>query len=323
VLGFNNVKITGCFMTEGIIDRLPAVRGRYSEKAPLASVTWFRVGGPADVVFKPESIQDLSLFLKEKPSDIPVYPIGVGSNLLVRDGGVKGVVLRLGKGFTNVMVDGTQIEVGAGMLDRNVALTAKEEGIGGLEFLCSIPGTIGGALRMNAGCYGTEIKDVLEYAIAMDSRGNLHRLTAEECGFSYRHCAVPADWIFLSACFKGHKENAETIDKTMQKMLQQREETQPVHTRTGGSTFANPEGHRAWELIDQAGCRGLKIGGAQVSELHCNFLMNTGEATAEDLENLGETVRRKVKEQSGVELRWEIQRIGYNPKELSNESKAA
>jgi UDP-N-acetylmuramate dehydrogenase len=287
-------------MVEKIIDRLPTVRGRYSEKTPLSSVTWFRVGGPAEVVYKPSSIQDLSLFLREKPSNIPVQVIGVGSNLLVRDGGVKGVVLRLGKGFTNIMVDGTNLEVGAGMLDRNVALTARDEGIGGLEFLCGIPGTIGGALRMNAGCYGTEIKDVLEYAIAMDIKGQLHRLSAAECGFTYRHCSVPQDWIFISACFKGHKASSEDIDQTMKKMLQQREDTQPVHTRTGGSTFANPEGYKAWELIDQAGCRGLQIGGAQVSELHCNFLMNTGGATAEDLEVLGETVRQRVKDQSGA-----------------------
>ncbi len=310
-------------MTEEIIDRLPTVRGRYSKKTELASITWFRVGGPAEVVFKPASIQDLSLFLKEKPSSIPVQVIGVGSNLLVRDGGIKGVVIRLGKGFTNIMVEGTFIEVGAGMLDRNVAMTSRDEGIGGLEFLCGIPGTIGGALRMNAGCYGTEIKDVLEYAVAMDPKGQIHRLTTEECGFSYRHCSVPQDWIFISAGLKGTKSTSSEVDAKIQKMLQQREETQPVHTRTGGSTFANPDGHKAWELIDQAGCRGMKIGGAQVSELHCNFLMNTGDATAGDIETLGETIRAKVKAESGIELRWEIQRIGYDPKQLKNESKAA
>lgn len=297
-------------MTDSIIGHLPAVRGRYTENAQLSAVTWFRVGGPADVVFKPASIQDLSLFLKERPQNIPVHVIGVGSNLLVRDGGVRGVVIRLGKGFANVLVDGHSIEIGAGMLDRNVALTAREEGIGGLEFLCSIPGTIGGALRMNAGCYGAEIKDVLEYAVVMDPKGQLHRLSPEECGFSYRHCAVPEDWIFISARLRGHQAEPFVIEEAMNKMLAQREQTQPIHTRTGGSTFANPEGYRAWELIDQAGCRGLKIGGAQVSELHCNFLMNTGDASSEDLETLGETVREKVKAQSGVELRWEIQRIG-------------
>ncbi len=307
-------------MTEEIIGRLPAVRGRYSENTSLAAITWFRVGGPAQVVFKPASILDLGLFLKEKPANIPAQVIGVGSNLLVRDGGIKGVVIRLGKGFANVVVDGPYIEVGAGMLDRNVALTAQEEGIGGLEFLCSIPGTIGGALRMNAGCYGSEIKDVLEYAVAMDPKGNLHQLSAEECGFSYRHCTVPADWIFVSARLKGRQSNVTEIGQIMTKMLAQREETQPVHTRTGGSTFANPDGHKAWELIDQAGCRGMKIGGAQVSELHCNFLVNTGDATAEDLETLGETVRQKVKAQSGVDLRWEIQRIGSADSELKRDA---
>lgn len=310
-------------MTEEIIARLPVIRGRYSEKTSLGSITWFRVGGPADVVFKPASLQDLSLFLKEKPADIALQVIGVGSNLLVRDGGVQGVVLRLGKGFNNIIVDDLTIEVGAGMLDRNVAMTARDEGIGGLEFLCGIPGTIGGALRMNAGCYGTEIKDVLEYAIAMDPKGNLHRLTAEECGFSYRHCSVPQDWIFVGACFKGTKSSFAEVDQKMQKMLQQREETQPVHTRTGGSTFANPDGHKAWELIDQAGCRGLQIGGAQVSELHCNFLMNVGDATAQDLEVLGETVRERVKIKSGIDLRWEIQRIGIDPNQRLKESQAA
>lgn len=307
-------------MTDNIIGRLPAVRGRYSENTPLAAITWFRVGGPAQVVFKPSSILDLSLFLKEKPADIPLHVIGVGSNLLVRDGGVKGVVIRLGKGFANVVVDGTRIEVGAGVLDRNVALTAQEAGIGGLEFLCSIPGTIGGALRMNAGCYGSEIKDVLEYAVAMDPKGQIHQLTPEQCGFSYRHSGVPENWIFVSACLKGHKSEPAEIGKKMQEMLAQREETQPVHTRTGGSTFANPDGHKAWELIDKAGCRGLKIGGAQVSELHCNFLMNTGDATAKDLETLGETVRQRVKEQSGIDLRWEIQRIGQNAEQLKRDA---
>lgn len=310
-------------MTDDILVRLPAVRGRYSTQTALASITWFRVGGPAEVIFKPASIQDLSLFLKEKPADLPIQVIGVGSNLLVRDGGVKGVVIRLGKGFTNSMVDGECIEVGAGMLDRNVALIARDEGIGGLEFLCGIPGTIGGALRMNAGCYNSEVKDILEYAVVMDAKGNLTRLSAQECGLSYRHSSIPEDWIFISAGFKGYKSSPAEIDEKMQRMLTQREQTQPVHTRTGGSTFANPEGHKAWELIDKAGCRGLKIGGAQVSELHCNFLMNVGDATAHDLETLGESVRERVKAQSGVELRWEIQRIGVDPNKLKTESHAA
>lgn len=297
-------------MAGNLIEQLPTIRGRYTENAELANVTWFRVGGAAEVMYKPLGVEDLAFFLKEKPKDIPVHIIGVGSNLLVRDGGVPGVVIRLGKGFNNIFVDGTTIEVGAAVLDRNVATVACEEGIEGLEFLCGIPGTIGGALRMNAGCYGSEIKDVLESALAMDAEGRLHRLSNQDCGFSYRHSSIPDDWIFISARFKGRPGNREDIQAKINQFLEQREQSQPVKTRTGGSTFANPEGKKAWELIDHAGCRGLKIGGAQVSELHCNFLMNTGGATAADLENLGETVRQKVKETTGVELRWEIQRLG-------------
>lgn len=310
-------------MIEDIMTQLPAVRGRYSQNTLLSTVTWFRVGGPAEVVFKPSSLQDLSVFLKEKPENIPVHVIGVGSNLLVRDGGLQGVVIRLGKGFTNILVDGDRIEVGAGVLDRNVAMTARDEGIGGLEFLCGIPGTIGGALRMNAGCYGTEIKDVLEYAIVMDPKGNLHRLTAQDCGLSYRHSGIPQNWIFVSAGLRGVKANPQDIELKMQEMLKHRETTQPVHTRTGGSTFANPDGYKAWELIDQAGCRGMKVGAAQVSELHCNFLVNTGGASAKDIEQLGELVRQKVKEKFNVDLRWEIQRIGREVDQQKTESEAA
>ena len=202
-------------MTGKLIDRLPDVRGRYSENVTLNGITWFLVGGPAEVLYKPAGIEDLSLFLKEKPDDIPVHIIGVGSNLLVRDGGVPGVVIRLGKGFNNIYVDGTSIEIGSGVLDRNLAATACEEGIGGLEFFCGIPGTIGGALRMNAGCYGTEVQQVLEYATAIDSKGNLNRLSAKECGFSYRHSSVPDDWIFISAQFKGHASNRKQIEEKM------------------------------------------------------------------------------------------------------------
>lgn len=310
-------------MTGKLITRLPAVRGRYSENVALDSITWFRVGGPAEVLFKPSGIEDLSLFLKEKPEDIPVQVIGVGSNLLVRDGGVNGIVIRLGKGFTNMYIDGTTIEVGAGVLDRNVAVAACEEGIGGLEFFCGIPGTVGGGLRMNAGCYENEIKDILEYATALDPQGKLHKLSAEECGFSYRHCSVPEDWIFISARFKGYASSTSEVEKKMQSMLKQREETQPIRTRTGGSTFANPDGHKAWQLIDQAGCRGMKLGGAQVSELHCNFLMNTGTATAEDLEELGELIRKKVRDMSNIDLRWEIQRIGERQALPSKEKNVA
>jgi UDP-N-acetylmuramate dehydrogenase len=297
-------------MVSKLIERLPLVRGRYTADASLAAMTWFRVGGPAEVIFKPADLEDLCLFLREKPKDIPVHTMGVGSNLLVRDGGVSGVVIRLGKGFNNIVLDGDEIDVGAAVLDRNVALTSCKEALGGLEFLAGIPGTIGGALRMNAGCYGQEIKDILVSALVVDGAGNLHRLSAAECGFSYRHSSIPADWIFICARFKGYKSSVKEIRERIEKLLVDREESQPIKTRTGGSTFANPQDAKAWELIDQAGCRGLKHGGGQVSEKHCNFFINTGDATAEDLESLGEEVRDRVKRTSGIELQWEIQRIG-------------
>lgn len=295
-----------------LIDRLPKVEGRYTPDAPLKNITWFQVGGPAEVVFKPASTEDLSFFLKNKPKDVAVNVIGVGSNLLARDGGVEGVTIRLGKGFNSIHIDPETclIDVGAGFLDRNLALMAKENGIGNLEFLCGIPGTIGGALRMNAGAYGMEIKDILQFAIALKPDGTAIKLTPQDMGFSYRHCSIPDDWIFIGAQFRGVKGDSQEIGRTITKLLADRDNSQPVKTRTGGSTFANPEGAKAWELIDKAGCRGLKAGGAQVSEMHCNFLINTGTATADDLETLGETVREKVKRTSGVDLRWEIQRIG-------------
>lgn len=293
-----------------LVNQLPVVRGRYTENASLAALTWFRVGGPAEVMFKPADLEDLRLFLREKPQGVPVHTMGVGSNLLVRDGGVPGVMIRLGKGFNNTAIEGDEVDVGAAVLDRNVALTCSAQGLGGLEFLAGIPGTIGGALRMNAGCYGAEIKDILVSALAVDGKGQLHRLSAEQCGFSYRHSCVPEDWIFIHARLKGYKSSAQEIQGRIEKLLSEREESQPLKTRTGGSTFANPLGAKAWELIDQAGCRGLKRGGAQVSQKHCNFFINTGDATAEDLENLGEEVRFRVKGASGIELRWEIQRIG-------------
>lgn len=298
--------------TQNLIDRLPRVLGRYSTNLPLKNTTWFRVGGVAEVLYKPASVEDLSFFLKNKPEDIRPTMIGVGSNLLVRDGGVPGVTIRLGRNFNNTFIsqDAGTLDVGAAVLDRTVALMAADSGIEGLEFLCGIPGTIGGALRMNAGAYGTEIKDVLVHAFALAPTGDLIKISPKEMGFSYRHCAIPEDWIFIGARLKGQKGNPETIHQKMADLLKQRDFTQPVKSRTGGSTFANPDECKAWELIDKAGCRGMKIGGAQVSELHCNFLINTGEATAEDLETLGERVRLRVKETSGIDLRWEIQRIG-------------
>ena len=290
--------------------KLPQIRGRYTFDAPLAPTTWFRVGGNADVLFKPADLEDLQHFLQHCPATIPVMTIGVASNLLVRDGGVAGVVIRLGGGFAEIEPMGEQIRVGAAALDVNVALAAQLAGIAGLEFLTGIPGTLGGALRMNAGCYGREIKDVLVSCRALDRRGQLHTLTPADLHLTYRHCDVPDDWIFVDAVLRGSADTPEAIAARMQDIQAKREASQPIRTRTGGSTFANPPGESAWKLIDAAGCRGLMVGGAQVSEKHCNFLINTGTASASDLENLGEQVKNRVKATSGIELRWEIRRIG-------------
>ncbi|MEK9971332.1 MAG: UDP-N-acetylmuramate dehydrogenase, partial [Ferrovibrio sp.] len=287
--------------------------------AGLAELTWFRVGGPAEAMFRPADREDLAAFLKNKPKDVKVTALGVGSNTLVRDGGIDGVVVRLGRGFVEIEADGDEIVAGAGALDVNVAQIAQMHGVSGLEFLRGIPGTVGGGLRMNAGAYGTEFKDVLVWAEAMDGQGNLHRLSAADMKFSYRHCGVPEDWIFLGCRLKGRAGDKAEIQKRMDEIQAAREGSQPIRSRTGGSTFANPPldqsgGHKAWQLIDAAGCRGLVVGDAQVSEQHCNFLINRGNATAADLETLGETVRERVKAQSGVDLRWEIKRIGRETK---------
>ena len=296
-----------------LLDRLPAVRGEYRETVPLARYTWFRVGGPAEVLFVPADDADLAQFLSETPADIPVTVIGVASNLMIRDGGVPGVVIRLRHGFTATSRTATGIHAGAGTLDINVARFAADEALTGLEFLSGIPGTIGGALRMNAGAYGREIKDVFERAVAVDRYGALHTLDAAAMGFTYRHTAVPDDWIFLSAGLSANPAAPEKIAERMEAIGTARTDSQPVRSRTGGSTFKNPDDRHAWELVDAAGCRGLRIGGAMVSEMHCNFLINTGDATAEDLERLGEEVRRRVREHCGVDLEWEIKRIGVRP----------
>jgi UDP-N-acetylmuramate dehydrogenase len=293
-----------------LIERLPPVRGRLAENAPLAQVTWFRVGGPAEVMFRPADAEDLAEFLARKPGDVPVTVLGVASNLLVRDGGVPGVIVRLGRAFATIDLKGERIVAGAGALDLNVALAAREAGVAGLEFLSGIPGTIGGALRMNAGAYGVEVKDVLESAVALDPLGGRHELGLAELGLAYRHCALPEDWIFLAATLAGTKGESEAIGRRMAEIQAARETSQPVRARTGGSTFANPPGAKAWQLIDAAGCRGLRRGGAMVSEKHANFLINADDATAADLEGLGEEVRRRVREASGVILEWEIKRIG-------------
>jgi UDP-N-acetylmuramate dehydrogenase len=292
-----------------LIDRLPKPRGRLTADAPLGPQTWFRAGGPAEVLFRPADTLDLATFLKGLPEDVPVTVLGVGSNLLVRDGGVKGVVIRLMRGFTGIRVEGQEVIAGAGALDLNVALTARDHALAGLEFLSGIPGTIGGALRMNAGAYSGELSQVLMAAEAVDRSGEIHTVGPVEMGFSYRHSDAPQDWIFTSASLRGTPGDQLAIARRIAEIDASRTESQP-RSRTGGSTFVNPPGHKAWELIDQAGCRGLRIGGAQVSEKHCNFLINLGEATAADIEALGEAVRRRVHEKSGVLLHWEIRRIG-------------
>lgn len=293
-----------------LLDRLPPVRGRLTPDAPLSAITWFRVGGPAEVLFRPADREDLLAFLAAKPADVPVTVIGVGSNLLVRDGGVPGVVLRLARGFADIAVEGEEVEAGAAALDVNVAKVAADAGLAGLEFLVGVPGTIGGAVRMNAGAYGGELKDAVVWVEAADPQGRVHRLTPAELNLGYRSSGLPPDWIVLKARLRGRPDELAAIRARMEAITSQRGASQPVRSRTGGSTFANPPGARAWELIDAAGCRGLKLGGAQVSELHCNFLINTGTATAADLEALGEEVRRRVKRVTGIKLRWEIKVIG-------------
>ncbi|HYL32552.1 MAG TPA: UDP-N-acetylmuramate dehydrogenase [Stellaceae bacterium] len=296
--------------TTCLIERLPRVRGRLTENAPLAQLTWFRVGGAAEVMFRPADLDDLAEFLAGKPKNVPVTVIGVASNLLIRDGGIPGVVVRLGRGFVDIVAKDDEITVGAGALDLNVALSACTAGIADLEFLSGIPGTIGGGLRMNAGAYGREFKDVLREATAFDGDGHRHDLEPGEMDLSYRHCGVPADWIFVAARLKGHRDDPAAIGARMAAIQAQREATQPIRARTGGSTFANPSGHKAWELIDRAGCRGLSRGGAKVSDKHANFLINTGNATAADLEALGEEIRRRVRDKTGIALEWEIKRVG-------------
>jgi UDP-N-acetylmuramate dehydrogenase len=289
---------------------MPKLAGRLIANQPLADLAWFRVGGPAQAMFMPDSEDDLSYFLSKLPPDIPVAVVGLGSNLIVRDGGVPGVVIRLGRGFNAVTVDGARVHAGAAVPDVKVARAAADAGIAGLSFYRGVPGAIGGALRMNAGAYGGETRDVLVYATGVARNGDLVTYTNDEMGFSYRHSGVPDDIIFTTALFEGRPGDRAAIAAEMDKITEAREATQPIKSRTGGSTFKNPPGHKAWQLIDEAGCRGLTVGGAQVSDLHCNFLINLGAATANDIETLGETVRERVKAKSGVTLEWEIKRIG-------------
>ncbi len=289
---------------------LPELRGTLTANAPLADFTWFRVGGPAQLLFLPADADDLASVLAYIPADLPVTVIGLGSNLIVRDGGVPGMVIRLGRGFTDVAVEGTRIVAGAGVPDVKVARAAADAGLAGFSFLRGIPGAIGGALRMNGGAYGGETKDVLVEAEGVTRAGQKVRFSNAEMGFTYRHCGVPDDVIFTRATFEGRPGDPAEIAAEMAKITESREATQPIKSRTGGSTFKNPPGTSAWKLVDAAGCRGLTIGRAQVSELHTNFLINLGGATASEIEGLGEEVRRRVKETSGVTLEWEIKRIG-------------
>lgn len=290
---------------------MPDVQGRIRVNAPLSDLTWFRVGGPAQILFVPANIADLAYFLKHCPQDLPITFIGLGSNLIVRDGGIPGVVIRLGKGFYEIEPQNeAQLRVGAGVPDVKVSRAAAENAISGFAFLRGIPGSIGGALRMNAGAHGSEIKSLVTEVRALDRSGQIHTLSCEDMGFSYRHCAAPKDWVFVDCVLQGEPGEQDSIYQEMEQVAQYREEHQPIKSRTGGSTFKNPPEQSAWKLIDEAGCRGLQIGGAQVSEKHCNFLINVGGATAHDLETLGETVRERVQEKHNIELQWEIRRIG-------------
>jgi len=303
---------------DALLKRLPQARGRLEANAPLADLTWFRAGGPAEVLFAPADEADLAAFLKDTPKDIPVYVIGVGSNLLVRDGGVPGVVIRLGKGFADVAEEpGHRVRAGTAALDVRVARFALEKSIDSLTFLRGIPGTIGGALRMNAGAYGGETKDILIEARAVDRSGNIHVLTNADMNYTYRHCGAPEDLVFTQALLQGRAGDPAEISAAMDKITESREATQPIKSRTGGSTFKNPPGNKSWQLIDKAGMRGFAVGPAKVSDLHCNFLINEGGATAAQIEELGEAVRTKVKSTSGVVLDWEIKRIGLKPEDAA------
>jgi UDP-N-acetylmuramate dehydrogenase len=296
---------------QALLARLPRVRGPYTANAAIKDLTWFRAGGPADVLFIPADADDLATFLKGCPSDVPLLVIGVGSNLLVRDGGVEGVVIRLGRGFMNVTRDGAhRLRAGAAVLDVAVAKAALEAELAGLEFMRGIPGAVGGGLRMNAGAYGREFKDVLVEAVALDRAGERVTLSNAQMGFEYRKSHAPVELIFIEGVFEGTPGDKAAIEARMNEITASREATQPIRSRTGGSTFKNPPGHKAWQLIDAAGCRGLRQGDAEVSTMHCNFLINHGKASGNEIEALGEEVRARVKAQSGVTLEWEIKRVG-------------
>ena len=303
--------MSGTELFEALTAAMPDLRGRLASGTELKDYTWFRVGGPAEVLFSPADEADLAYFMKALPDGVPVTMIGLGSNLLVRDGGIDGVVIRLGRGFNEIKVeDGSRLRVGTAVPDVKVARAAADAGIAGLSFYRGIPGGVGGALRMNGGAHGTETCDILVEARAVDRAGNIHVVPVADMHYAYRHCGAPEDYIFTEALFQGRPGDPAAIIAEMDEIAAYREEVQPIKSRTGGSTFKNPDGNKSWQLIDAAGCRGLAVGDAKVSELHCNFLINEGNASAGDLETLGETVRARVKETSGVQLEWEIKRLG-------------
>jgi UDP-N-acetylmuramate dehydrogenase len=290
---------------------LPELAGQAERHGSLADFIWFRTGGPADWLVRPKDVEDLARFLRELDPEVPVMPVGVGSNLIVRDGGVPGIVVRLPKSFARVEIEpGHRVRAGGGAMGISVASKARDAGIAGLEFLRGIPGTAGGAVRMNAGAYGREVADILVEATLVLRDGTIATWSRDELGYTYRHSDVPAGAIVVEALFEGAAGDPATIGAEMDRIAEEREASQPLRSRTGGSTFKNPPGRKAWQLIDAAGCRGLTIGDAQVSEKHCNFLLNLGKAKASEIEALGEEVRRRVREHSGVELEWEIQRVG-------------
>ena len=289
---------------------MPQTHGRLTDDAPLAPLVWFKSGGPAEWLFEPTDIADLQQFLRDLDSAIAVWPLGLGSNLIIRDGGIGGVVVRLGKAFAGIEADGLTLRCGAGAPGISAASTARDHGIAGMEFLRGIPGTIGGAVRMNAGAYGREVCDILESADVILRNGDRVTLSLADMGYTYRHSDLPEGCIVISATMIGESGDPVVIGAEMKRIADEREASQPLRTKTGGSTFKNPDGQKAWQLVDAAGCRGLQIGQAQVSEKHCNFLINLGGATSADIEALGEEVRKRVKAHSGIELQWEIQRVG-------------
>lgn len=304
--------MSGQALLKKLEPKLKGIKGRFTPDALMSKLTWFQVGGPADILFQPADEDDLALFLKQLPDEIPVMVVGVGSNLLVRDGGVEGVVIRLSaKGFGMAEdISDNRIMAGAAIPDKRLAAKALELGLGGFEFYHGIPGGIGGALRMNAGANGTETTNRVIEVHAIDRKGKSHVLSHDDMGYTYRHSGAAKDLIFTKAAFEGFPDDRDAIQKRMDEVQHHRETVQPVKEKTGGSTFKNPEGHSSWKLVDEAGLRGFRLGGAQMSEMHCNFMINTGDATASDLENLGEHVRAQVLEKTGITLEWEIKRIG-------------